>query len=511
MKNHRFNIVSVILGFLLISVGYGCSYSTGASTDKEDADGDGYCLGAVDCKTSSLIKGDCNDNNHLINPSTVEVAGDSVDNDCDGSVDEEEANQTEDADDDDDGYTELQGDCDDTNPSVYHGATEICDNGIDEDCDGNDCETECADCDPPAPGPEPLPEPETDEDGDGYTADVDCDDTNPAINVKTSFYFDTDADSFGDPSRTIELCEVFSGYSVNNTDCDDSNATTYPGAVEINDNGIDEDCDGVDSTSPSTPAPWYTYYRDADQDGYGRTNFRHMTRQSTPPSGYVSQDGDCNDSNSQINPGVEEIDNNSVDEDCDGIVAQEPSGDCDDPGSFSTPDAWEANCGEDPAPSPANPLDAEYDALDDFITDHGVEMAQGIRALWFPETSNDDVLGLRTLVSQLKTATSASQKNSRIQNHFNGLGNAERDDVASLFVILLGAVAPNAADDLISNNTIKSTFNSLIHDGAPVAFGTNEYIDNIAVAIAFGFLPPPPVTGAMAWSTSCTVLWRYNH
>ncbi len=43
-----------------------------------------------------------------------------------------------DVDDDGDGYTELDGDCDDGNASINPGATEICGDTIDQDCDGND-------------------------------------------------------------------------------------------------------------------------------------------------------------------------------------------------------------------------------------------------------------------------------------------------------------------------------------------------------------------------------------
>ncbi len=44
-----------------------------------------------------------------------------------------------DIDDDKDGYTENQGDCDDSDDTIYPWAEEICDDGIDQNCDGSDC------------------------------------------------------------------------------------------------------------------------------------------------------------------------------------------------------------------------------------------------------------------------------------------------------------------------------------------------------------------------------------
>lgn len=53
----------------------------------------------------------------------------------------------EDTDDDGDGYTENQNNCDDTNDQIYPGAPEICGDGIDQDCDGEDLSCTVTDID----------------------------------------------------------------------------------------------------------------------------------------------------------------------------------------------------------------------------------------------------------------------------------------------------------------------------------------------------------------------------
>ncbi len=59
-----------------------------------------------------------------------------------------------------------------------------------------------------------------------------------------------------------------------------------------------------------------TYYADGDMDGFGDPN--NTTLACMLPPGFIDNDLDCDDTNSDINPNGEEIPNNGIDEDCDG-------------------------------------------------------------------------------------------------------------------------------------------------------------------------------------------------
>ncbi len=82
--------------------------------------------------------GDCNDNVNTIGPGQPEVAGNGMDDDCDGLADEGDgdAPSTDTSDADEDGVTLADGDCDDTDATVYPGTAEICGDGLDNNCDG---------------------------------------------------------------------------------------------------------------------------------------------------------------------------------------------------------------------------------------------------------------------------------------------------------------------------------------------------------------------------------------
>ena len=107
----------------------------GAAEVYDGADND--CDGSVDEGTQtdddgdgiSEIDGDCDDGNDRIRPGMPELC-DGLDNDCDGVVPAVEV------DGDGDGLHLCEGDCDDADPLVNPWAVEVAGNGVDEDCDG---------------------------------------------------------------------------------------------------------------------------------------------------------------------------------------------------------------------------------------------------------------------------------------------------------------------------------------------------------------------------------------
>ncbi len=97
-------------------------------------------------------------------------------------------------------------------------------------------------------------------------------------------------------------------------DCDDSNPSIRPMAAELCD-GIDNNCDGHTDEG----LPMFTYFRDADDDGFGDPLLSLDTCQSMSPVGFVDNGLDCDDQQARIFPGAEEIADNSIDEDCSGL------------------------------------------------------------------------------------------------------------------------------------------------------------------------------------------------
>ncbi|HVJ21294.1 MAG TPA: putative metal-binding motif-containing protein [Polyangiaceae bacterium] len=173
---------------------------------------------------------------------------------------------------DNDGDGSCEGvDCDDFDPSVRPGAPDICNDGIDQNCDGVDS-TVCAPaqwtCDSNFYG--------TDDGCDCGCGIADPDCTDPTVGA---------CQYCGDPGSCSEGLECpgnidpndnatcLGGGCVDNdldgacdtVDCDDTNPAVYPGASDPCGDGIDQDCDGADDSC--APANWTcpaAYYGTSD-------------------------------------------------------------------------------------------------------------------------------------------------------------------------------------------------------------------------------------------------------
>ena len=80
---------------------------------------------------------------------------------------------------------------------------------------------------------------------------------------------------------------------------------------------------GTTSNYLNNPGTTLTWYADTDSDNYGDPNV--SVESCSQPSGYVEDNTDCDDTTNAINPGVSEILGNSIDDDCDGAIDEEAS------------------------------------------------------------------------------------------------------------------------------------------------------------------------------------------
>jgi len=321
----------------------------------KDSDEDGYgdisdTIQACDWPLGYVENAlDCNDSENLINPDIAEIC-DEIDNNCDDLIDDADSSldtstgSTFYLDSDSDGFGDSSNtilaceipsgyvtnntDCDDLESLINPDVTEVCDS-IDNNCNSL-IDDEDSDLDT-STGSTFYADSDGDGFGDpsnttlacellsGYLEDSsDCNDADSAINPTTAWFLDADSDGFGNMSSSYVSCEQPSGFVLDNTDCDDGDFDVNTSVAEICD-GYDNNCneliDDDDSSLDTTTAS--TFYLDADGDGFGDAS--SSTLACDQPTGYVSDNSDCNDLESLANTSLEEI-CDSIDNNCDGSI-----------------------------------------------------------------------------------------------------------------------------------------------------------------------------------------------
>ncbi|MGH9869013.1 MAG: putative metal-binding motif-containing protein [Candidatus Polarisedimenticolia bacterium] len=325
-----------------------------------DGDGDGFGSSVTippsdgDCTDpgESPFSTDCADGNDTIYPGAPEVPGDGVDQDCNGS---DTVNCL--VDDDQDGFgTSLGtivpapdglcetaegeavpgngGDCDDDDPLIFPGASDPPGDGIDQDCSGADSITCFADGDGDGFGTDTtVPSSDADCTDPGESSlDTDCNDSASGIFPEApetpedgidqdcngadtvTCIVDSDGDGSGTSAGTTVLagdgtCDPGQGEAEDGGDCADDDPSRFPGATEVPDDGVDQDCSGADTV---------TCFVDGDGDGYGTDATVIATDGDCTDQGESSVSTDCNDAQPSIFPGAPEVPLDGIDQDCDG-------------------------------------------------------------------------------------------------------------------------------------------------------------------------------------------------
>ncbi|MCB9693322.1 MAG: putative metal-binding motif-containing protein [Alphaproteobacteria bacterium] len=332
-----------------------------------DADGDGFGDTAQSVMACSqppgtvAAAGDCDDSEPAVFPGADEACN-TVDDDCDGQIDEgvlltffadldgdghgDPAGPTTEACSVPPGHADVDDDCDDTTDTVFPGAPELC-NGTSDDCDaqvdeGLPTTTWYVDADGDGYGDAPLVSCETSQPAGTATVAGDCQDDptlpgsaavhpgalelcdgldndcdgftdldDPEGAAAGDWYPDVDGDGFGATgSAPVTSCAPPAGHAANADDCDDADPHVSPAEPDDACDGVDANCDGI----PDDGALPTTWWIDADGDGYGTTEVTG----ACPEPGQADQGGDCDDTDATVNPGRSDDDCDGEDDDCDG-------------------------------------------------------------------------------------------------------------------------------------------------------------------------------------------------
>ncbi len=316
-----------------------------------DFDGDGhgedFLAATSTCDPPGLAapnKDDCDDFNEYAYPGAIESC-DGNDNDCDGYTDEYAVDalvQYEDQDRDgfgsmfaedrcpgDPDFSPVPGDCDDFERTVHPTAIEVCDDTVDNNCNG------LADAEDPTAAAETVWYPDGDRDGVGLSPGVfscgdpstpsdpyvaiggDCNDADKKQRGATIWFGDVDNDGYSGSETIIFGCKPPGSWrQASNLDCDDSNASINPGQKVDGCDLRDDDCNGTFDDNPEQSDPQAKpVHDDLDLDGWGDDAIARYACYDVP-AGSFSMGGDCKDTDPDTSPDATEVCGDGYDNDC---------------------------------------------------------------------------------------------------------------------------------------------------------------------------------------------------
>ena len=156
---------------------------------------------------------------------------------------------------------------------------------------------------------------DADADGDGHDAPADCDDSDASVfpGAVEVWYDGVDGDCDGASDYDADG-DGHDAVAWGGGDCDDADAAVSPDADEVCGGG-DEDCDGTVDEADAVDAS--TWYADTDGDGYGDPLASAVA--CAVPAGHVADASDCDDTDPSEHPGADEVCDGD-DDDCDGTA-----------------------------------------------------------------------------------------------------------------------------------------------------------------------------------------------
>ena len=220
---------------------------TNTSTWYRDSDTDGYGSSASTLARCTRPAGyvsnstDCNDSNTAISPAAVEICDTTnTDEDCDSLSDDSDTSAT--------GKSTWYRDSDSDGYGLSTSSLSRCDQPSGYVVTSTDCNDAAATTNPGAP--EVCDSADADEDCDGLT-----DDNDPSATGQTSWYADADGDGYG-TGAALQRCNSPAGYGFAANDCDDADPMISPGAMDICQDNIDNDCDGGPDAACALAGAW---------------------------------------------------------------------------------------------------------------------------------------------------------------------------------------------------------------------------------------------------------------